>query len=946
MCRLQVGFDRMNVTLAQSSFSRCVGMCLLLFAIYTIPPEDSVAQQVQYSFSARNAPLSEALKRFSKETEIALTYLSDHINTHSVTCVLEQATSEDILTCLLQDTGLGFHRLSTGTYAIVKASAKTMSALLHGKVVSSVTQRPIAQAHVLIHNTEYGTTSDHSGRFVLQPLLPGRYKVSASHLGYVVWSDSILVVPHSRHSIVIYLDPAIQILQPIIIDEASQTTSLSSLFYEQVDAASLIALAPTTTGLANTLQSLQRKQGIQFDQTTSDIHIQGGATGEHQVRVDGSPIFLPQQLGGFWGPFSPQAIERITIHKSGYGARLGSFQTGIIDLSHRLTLPEGKHVAIELSPLSLNTMASMDRRFSSNTNIRAMAALRTDLWSINAPDAIQNGLTEWSAIDNFPLVAPLFLANVLGPEENTIYSGFSVQPDIKLDFEDVHTAVQLQFSPAQRIYASGYWGSLGLDNNTISTDLSIDESYHWLNATGQVTFDSAIGTRMLASLQARSSSFRLRHDYQLVDQLDVYNGKNLADSQRLIERPIRDMIRTYESALSMNITYVPSSMRDIDSGAEYVVSRSRVNLVASHTLSLVENVLADGDDSLEGRIRLLKDSIRLSRFVWYIDDTWRFNEFISMHSGVRWTWVGQTSYLEPRLAFSFSGPRSSEVVWGGRIATGLYRQYITQHDLSTANLGAILPSLRIWLPLGKNGSPPRSIHAALNSFVVMPGGWTVRTEQYWRYQPHTLVLNQQSNSKFGIVPSAEENHANFFLESARSTTFGLAAVIEKSFKRLDGLLSIDWHQVKRRSPSSFSNRTLSPPWLHPVQAQLSLSWQVSPSFMAHGAWSASWGRAWGFRQVYYDNLAHNVNSSIFPPYDLSEPDVHQLPFYSQVDLGLLYKVGRTIPLRVSAGALNVLNTNNVADWRLSFNDQSRQFEIVSRRAVPRLTPYVRVSTRL
>ena len=237
-----------------------------------------------------------------------------------------------------------------------------------------------------------------------------------------------------------------------------------------------------------------------------------------------------------------------------------------------------------------------------------MGAFRTDLWPIYAPSSIQNGLRDWSAIDTFPIVAPLYLGNALNPGETTVYQDLSNQPDLNLAFSDYHAALQVQFTPIRRIYASGYHGTLEVSNNTSSTTLSVDDSYKWFNTTGQVTFETNFGPRVLASFQALTSSFELTHDYQLIDQLDVFTNRDLFESQRLIEQPVADRNTIRESALSMHFAYAQSSQHYIEAGIKQIWTDSKINQVASHTLTLVDQVFLDPIDSLEHEL----DSFRTS----------------------------------------------------------------------------------------------------------------------------------------------------------------------------------------------------------------------------------------------------------------------------------------------------------------------------------------------
>ena len=118
------------------------------------------------------------------------------------------------------------------------------------------------------------------------------------------------------------------IFTPVIVDGLQRRQSARSL-----DNSMLLlsdSLAASFIGAdESVIKQVASAPGVRFNNLTSDTHLQGSGAGEHQFRLDGVPIFLPQRAIGILGPFSPFALESIKIHKSGFGVEEGSYLAGV-----------------------------------------------------------------------------------------------------------------------------------------------------------------------------------------------------------------------------------------------------------------------------------------------------------------------------------------------------------------------------------------------------------------------------------------------------------------------------------------------------------------------------------------------------------------------------------------------------------------------------------------
>ncbi|MET0394175.1 MAG: carboxypeptidase-like regulatory domain-containing protein, partial [Chitinophagaceae bacterium] len=75
-------------------------------------------------------------------------------------------------------------KLSILILLLLAGAASRSQQTISGRVVSAATGEPLTGASVFISNTSVGTTTDHSGFFILQHVPGGRNELIASSIGY------------------------------------------------------------------------------------------------------------------------------------------------------------------------------------------------------------------------------------------------------------------------------------------------------------------------------------------------------------------------------------------------------------------------------------------------------------------------------------------------------------------------------------------------------------------------------------------------------------------------------------------------------------------------------------------------------------------------------------------------------------------------------------------
>jgi hypothetical protein len=124
-----------------------------------------------------------------------------------------------------------------------------------------------------------------------------------------------------------------------------------------------------------------------------------------------------------------------------------------------------------------------------------------------------------------------------------------------------------------------------------------------------------------------------------------------------------------------------------------------------------------------------------------------------------------------------------------------------------------------------------------------------------------------------------------------------------------------------RSESFFDGRKVTAPWNAPHRLDLAVDWIVHSRFTVSGRWKGVWDRAWGLSRAYYDYFGHSEDTRFHPGFDLGDPDGHILPALYQLDLTAAYAqpIG-PVSTQIRLDVLNVLDSDNVSDWRLEYTD--------------------------
>jgi outer membrane receptor for ferrienterochelin and colicins len=208
------------------------------------------------------------------------------------------------------------------------SSTYAQEVTLSGSVTSENSPAPFV--NIYLKNTELGTSSNENGWYELKNIPPGKYTLIASTIGYMPFSQLIVVKKGQEQFIEIDLKPSIESLEEMVVTGTLKPVSrLESPVPVEVYKPTFFKKNPT----ASIFEALQNVNGVRPQINcnvcnTGDIHINGLEGPYTLVLIDGMPIV--SGLGTVYGlsGIPNSLIEQIEIVKGPASTLYGSEAVG------------------------------------------------------------------------------------------------------------------------------------------------------------------------------------------------------------------------------------------------------------------------------------------------------------------------------------------------------------------------------------------------------------------------------------------------------------------------------------------------------------------------------------------------------------------------------------------------------------------------------------------
>ncbi|MEX0822523.1 MAG: carboxypeptidase-like regulatory domain-containing protein [Rhodothermales bacterium] len=865
----------------------------------------------RYSLVLRGVHLNEALEELARVTEIDLIYSSELVSDLVAYCNGRDMPAERLLQCILAESGLDYVRSSAGTYVIIESLEDSpLFGHVAGRVVDDATGAPLPYANVLLADAAAGTTTDAAGLFSFASVLSGSHRLFVTYVGYETAVDSVRIEPGSRNRLEIGLTRSTLSMEPIVVDGLTQRLPSRAL------GTGTLAVDDRLTGAIGTpdvARAAAGMSGVSIRHPLADLHIQGDDAGEHLTLLDGAPVRDPVTLGRHLSAFSPLAIQRITVHKAGFGASHGSHLSGVIEVEHDVSIQGSSTATVHVDPVSVSGKAEGKVSLSNDRNAVGMISLRSSMWDVFRDPGLESLLDRWNAVD--PIFAGIWIREPVTTESLAARRHL---PD--LAFTDLHGAARAEITPFSTLHASAFRATnrIGSELAIINADdaseldrmmLTRDE-YDWTNWAGQVRYTWLANARSAMTLQLLASGNTSSYRY-----LSLY--EDVPSGTRSVE-PYAEELR-------------PSLEGFVGSGEVNTIHEYTARATYSRSLApdrhLDVSLEATNVDSWFELGNHFVAPFSHAADAWHVTGYAEGRLSVGLHTtiepGTRLTYLPerQTFYAEPRLAVRFDRPTHAIGHYALRVAGGLYRQFIPSFSLTSSGPTSAVPFVRFWLPSDRSMAPPRSYHLSAEALFLPSDRWTASVEAYRKWHPRLLTVDYvallQNLPAVRPRPDPTPLDQSDFIAATTGRSLGGSIRLAYRTARHAASLRYGYSLSERRYPDRFEDRLLPVPWNEPHRLAAEARYGITSNLSIHVDAETTWGRRWALRRTYYDYLAPALQQSAFPPFDLDHPEKHALPAYLDLDLGLTYDLSvRPLTVRVSALIANVFDRHNVYDWSL------------------------------
>ncbi len=210
---------------------------------------------------------------------------------------------------------------------------------------------PISGARVTLTGSPRTAFSDDSGRYRFGAIIPGRYTMRVTRIGYTPFvADDVVVAAASAAARDVQLASAAQALSQITISPGSFTLLDPSASSRLSLSREALLTAPQ---LAEDLfRSLNRLPGLSGSDFSAKIRIRNGGVDEQLFTLDGLELIEPFHLKDFDGALTivdGEAIGRVSVTTGGFPAAAGNRMAGLVEMQSATPSSTRSRTAIGIS---------------------------------------------------------------------------------------------------------------------------------------------------------------------------------------------------------------------------------------------------------------------------------------------------------------------------------------------------------------------------------------------------------------------------------------------------------------------------------------------------------------------------------------------------------------------------------------------------------------------
>jgi len=358
------------------------------------------------------------------------------------------------------------------------ALAKAQHLRVFGEFRDLATGQALIGATVNIHPTDGVTKTDSGGGFQLN-LPKGSYTVVLSHPNVRTETVSLKLKRDTAFSV--WGERGGRDLDEVVVLSNSNQRRIEStqVGLETIDRKTALLL-PAILGEVDMLKVFQLKPGVKSSgEGSSGLSVRGGGTDQNLFLFDGTPVYNPAHLFGFFSTFNVDAVHDVQLYKAGFPAEFSGRLSSIVDV-HSLRGQDsgwsvGGGIGLIASRLNLQgNLLNKNRKGKKLTYNIAARRTYADVFTRLA-NQIKESDPEWTVIPDYY-------------------------------FYDVNARIDYEVSDKDRIYASVYYGR---DFFKLSRS-SFGATFDWGNTAASMHWEHRFRENLSSDLSLHLSDYNYR----------------------------------------------------------------------------------------------------------------------------------------------------------------------------------------------------------------------------------------------------------------------------------------------------------------------------------------------------------------------------------------------------------------------------------------------------
>jgi hypothetical protein len=230
----------------------------------------------------------------------------------------------------------------TLTLFLLTLLASAQTGTLTGKVYNASDNQPIPFADVVLENTNYYTTTDDNGWFVIDNIKPGVYNVVITLLGFEEERISEVSINNIRtQNLEVLLSENTNQLEEVVVkSNAFRTKAESPVSVAKIGITEIMRSPGANRDISFVVRNLP---GVATTNAfRNDLIVRGGSPGENKFYMDGIEIpnlnhFATQgSSGGPVGMVNVNFIQNVDFYTGSFPANRGNALSSVMDITSKM----------------------------------------------------------------------------------------------------------------------------------------------------------------------------------------------------------------------------------------------------------------------------------------------------------------------------------------------------------------------------------------------------------------------------------------------------------------------------------------------------------------------------------------------------------------------------------------------------------------------------------